>query len=517
MNLNKKKILIIGAGPAGITAGIELQKKGIKDITIIESDNQVGGISKTINYKNNYIDIGGHRFFSKSDWVMQWWTNLLPIEKNNEISNIGISYQGKYLKLNENNFRKSNSIETFLIRNRISRIFFNKKFFSYPLKINLKTIYNLGIVKTFFYGCSYLKYKITPIKPEKSLEDFLINRFGMRLYRQFFKDYTEKVWGTSCDKISASWGAQRIKSLSILKAILHYLKSFIKFPRTNNTATSLIEYFIYPKFGPGQLWKKASQVFIKNGGSIIMNSKVTGINFNNNRVESLIYEENNKKKNSLKVDYLISTMPIKDLIKSSKQFWSAEINKIAENLTYRDFITVGLLYPKTQFPQKLKDNWIYIQEPGVKVGRVQVFNNWSPYMVSDKNFIWLGLEYFCNESDNLWKMDDKKLIEFAENEIHNIGLVTKNKSSDGTVIRVPKAYPGYFGEAFKKFDTLRYELDKIENLFLIGRNGMHRYNNQDHSMLTAKEAVNQIVSNKIFKDKIWNINIDDSYHEETSK
>lgn len=508
--------IIIGAGPAGLTAALELQASGINNIVIIEADCQVGGISKTVLYKGNRIDIGGHRFFSKSDWVMNWWTNILPIQNIEKVP-LNLRYQGKVVISNKLIDTNENSDAVMLIRNRLSRIYFNREFFDYPLKLNLETIKKLGFINAFNFGISYLYSQIFPIRNEKSLEDFLTNRFGSRLYFQFFKQYTEKVWGVPCSKISAEWGAQRIKSLSIIQAVLHSLRKKLGFSVYDAKQTSLIEHFIYPKFGPGQMWDSAANKFKKNGGRLILNAKVTGIDFRNNFAVKVLYKDDKGIEHDEDCSHLISTMPIKDLIEASYDYWPKEVSEIARDLQYRDFITVGLLYKSNDFKKPLTDNWIYIQEPGVNVGRVQIFNNWSPYMVSNPNTVWLGLEFFCKETDEIWKLSDISLKKLAQEEIFKIGLVNCDSAIDSMVLRVPKAYPGYFGNAYKNFGHLRKSLDKVNNLFLIGRNGMHRYNNQDHSMLTAKEAAAQIISGKIDKNKIWNINIDDDYHESTSK
>jgi protoporphyrinogen oxidase len=507
-----KKIIIIGAGPAGLTAGYELQKKGIKDITILESESQVGGISKTINYKENRIDIGGHRFFSKSDWVMNWWEKILPIEsaKKNHV----LTYQGDKKRYKSKNLHLKNSQDdVMLIRSRLSRIYFNRRFFDYPLKLNLETLTKLGLKKSILFGLSYMYSRTNPIKPEKNFEDFLINRFGKKLYLQFFKEYTEKVWGVACSEISAEWGAQRIKSLSISKALLHAFKKLIGVLDKANQ-TSLIENFVYPKYGPGHMWEVVAKKFEKAGGKILTKSKVFQIDIKNKEVKYIHYVDSSGKNNKISCTHAISSMPIKDLINSSKTSWSKNILALAKNLQYRDFITVGLLYHDKDLPKKLHDNWIYIQEPGVNVGRVQVFNNWSPYMVNDPKTIWFGLEFFCKETDPLWKKSEKELKLLAQEEMKKLGLVNASKAIDSVVIKVPKAYPGYFGEAYQQFNLIRGCLDPIKNLFLIGRNGMHRYNNQDHSMLTAKEASRQIISGKINKALIWDINVGDDYHEE---
>jgi len=516
VNINREqKIVVIGAGPAGLTAAIELQRAGFADISVFESDSLVGGISKTVNYKGNRIDIGGHRFFSKSDWVMNWWADFLPVPLDDITKNVNLVYKGMR-RDDIPHCVVADSENVMLIRNRLSRIYFNNTFFNYPLKLNAKTLSGLGLTKTLIFGLSYVKSHLFPIKPEKSLEDFLTNRFGRKLFEQFFKEYTEKVWGVPCSEISAEWGAQRIKSLSILSAIVHAIKSSLGSKKEVAAQTSLIEHFLYPKYGPGQMWEVVAKDFVNNGGKLYLQSKVEEITISQKHATQVTVKEQDGAVLHLKCDYLLSTMPIKDLVTASASAWSKNTVNIASNLQYRDFITVGLLYQFDAMKRTLNDNWIYIQEPGVQVGRVQVFNNWSPSMVADSKYVWLGLEYFCKEGDDLWELSDTELSALAQKEMYEIGLVKESIAVDGLVLRVPKAYPGYFGDAYRQFDVIRKEIDSVENLFLIGRNGMHRYNNQDHSMLTAAEAAKQIASGSIDKSAIWNINVDDEYHEESS-
>jgi len=510
-----KHVIIIGAGPAGLTAALELvEQPGIR-VTVLESDECVGGISRTVRHNGNRIDIGGHRFFSKSDWVMQWWANLMPIAHEGHVP-LNLRYQGKSRDSLPAEAALAGADGTMMVRNRLSRIYFNRKFFDYPLKLNADSVRNLGLKKSFMFGLSYVRSRMSRIEPEVSLEDFLINRFGRRLYRQFFKEYTEKVWGVPCDQISAEWGAQRIKSLSITKALLHAARSAIGL-NSKVAQTSLIESFLYPKHGPGEMWEMAARQFVERGGSLLMNHKAVGLEIVEDNVRSVTVLPLGGEPFRVECTEVISTMPIRDLVSASRTSWSEDVVSIADQLQYRDFITVGLLYPQKDVPRALDDNWIYIQEPGVNVGRVQVFNNWSPYMVQDASMVWMGLEFFCRETDEIWKMDDSSLQALAQKEMRQIGLVSTDVALDGVVIRVPKAYPGYFGEAYARFDELRSSLDQVHNLFLVGRNGMHRYNNQDHSMLTAKEAADQIVSGELNKSRLWAINVDDEYHEEISK
>lgn len=508
-------IVIIGAGPAGLTAALELQAAGIHDITVLEADAQVGGISRTVAHHGNRIDIGGHRFFSKSDWVMDWWRHLLPVATPAD-PNLGreLRYQGANAAVPAAEARESDE-NVLLIRSRLSRIYFNKRFFDYPLKLNPDTLLKLGPWKTFTFGLSYVWARLHPRKPETSLEDFLVNRFGNRLYRQFFKEYTEKVWGVPCNEISAAWGAQRIKSLSVTKAIAHALKKLLGLG-DKAEQTSLIESFLYPKYGPGQMWETAARKFVAQGGRLLMQCRVDGLDIREDRVHGVRYRDAQGQTHALACTHVLSTMPIKELVQAAGDAFPPSARAIASQLSYRDFITVGLLYPRSALPRQLDDNWIYIQEPGVNVGRVQIFNNWSPYMVADPSTVWMGLEFFCKESDPLWQMDDDALKALAHREMVQIGLIRAEAPKDSLVLRVPKAYPGYFGEAYARFGELQATLDAIPNLFLIGRNGMHRYNNQDHSMLTARETVRQIVSGTLDKAAIWAINVDDEYHEEKS-
>jgi len=511
--MSAPSIVIVGAGPAGLTAALELQASGIKDITIIEADHQVGGISRTVEHHGNRIDIGGHRFFSKSDWVMDWWRGMLPVAAPADAYPAReLRYQGASTDAPVGTASETDEA-VMLLRSRLSRIYFNKQFFDYPLKLNPDTLLKLGPWKTFTFGLSYVWARIHPRRPEASLEDFLVNRFGRKLYGQFFKEYTEKVWGVPCNQISAAWGAQRIKSLSITKAVLHAVKQVLGMGGKAEQ-TSLIESFLYPKYGPGQMWDTAARRFVDQGGTLLMRSRVERIDIVGERVQGVAYRDATGSEHALPCTHLLSTMPIKDLVQASAAAWPDDVRAIAGALSYRDFITVGLLYPRSAIPRQLDDNWIYIQEPGVNVGRVQVFNNWSPYMVADAGTLWLGLEFFCKEGDPLWTMDDESLKALGHREMVQIGLVRADAPRDAVVLRVPKAYPGYFGEAYERFEELQSALDAIPNLFLIGRNGMHRYNNQDHSMLTAKEAARQIVSGQVDKAAIWGINVDDEYHEE---
>jgi protoporphyrinogen oxidase len=521
---SKQKIaIIIGAGPAGLTAAYELlHKTDIKPI-ILEKSEYMGGISRTINYKGNRIDIGGHRFFSKSDRVMDFWANIIPMENTGKIESL--HYQGKQTKVNATKGINAKSTDSImLVRNRKSRIYFLRKFFDYPVSLSMQTINNLGITRMIKIGFSYIKIRLFPIRNEKNLEQFFINRFGNELYLTFFKSYTEKVWGVACNMIAADWGAQRIKGLSISKAIQDVFKKMFK--RGNNddirqkdTETSLIEKFLYPKYGPGQMWEEVAKIVIEKGGEIHTHCNVVKLGVKGKNITQLIYCDDSGKQKSLVGDYFFSTMPMKELIKDLDCKVPTNVKEVSEGLIYRDFMTVGLLCndlkikDNTPEGQKLvTDNWIYIQEPDVVVGRLQIFNNWSPYLVKDQSKVWIGMEYFVNEGDEYWTKSDKDMISFGKEELDKIEIIDKNEVVDACVIRMEKTYPAYFG-TYNRFDELKNWINQFENLFLVGRNGMHRYNNQDHSMLTAMVAVENIIDGITDKSNLWEVNAEQEYHE----
>lgn len=523
--MTQKTAIIIGAGPAGLTAAYELlEKTDIKPI-IFEMTTDIGGISKTVNYKGNRIDIGGHRFFSKSDRVMKWWENIMPLQGAPSRDDLIL---GREVTLSEKSPSPDpeKSDVVMLVRNRLSRIYFLRSFFDYPISLKLSTFNNLGLIRIVKIGLSYAKARAFPIREEKSLEDFFINRFGRELYYTFFKDYTEKVWGVPCNNIKPDWGAQRIKGLSVTKTILHAIKSILNKDKTvgqKSVETSLIDMFMYPKLGPGQLWEEVARIVESKGGIINFNSELVGLSLEDNAIiQATIKNGVSGENTTLNGDYFFSSMPVKQLIKSMNLKDHKEVNEVAAGLTYRDFLTIGLLMKKLQIKNEtniksinniVPDNWIYIQEQEVKLGRLQIFNNWSPYMVKDPDTVWIGLEYFCNEGDEIWSMPDERLIEFGISELSGIDIISKNDVLDSTVIRMPKAYPAYFG-TYDNFDKIKEFVDKIQNLFLIGRNGMHRYNNSDHSMLTAMVAVENIINGTNNKDNIWNVNAEEDYHEE---
>ncbi|MGP8190331.1 MAG: NAD(P)/FAD-dependent oxidoreductase [Methanobacterium sp.] len=521
--MTQKQAILIGAGPAGLTAAYELlYKTDIKPI-IFEATKDIGGISKTVNYKGNRIDIGGHRFFSKSEKIMQWWLNILPLQEITVIDEYKLKNETRLQNITLN---PEETDKMMLKRKRISRIFYLRKFFDYPLTLNINLFSNLGAKRTIKIGLSYLKTTIKPIKDEKTLEDFFINRFGEELYQTFFKDYTEKVWGVPCQQIKSDWGSQRIKGLSITQAVKHGLKNvIIRNSNINqkNVETSLIGQFMYPKYGPGQMWEEVARLIEENNGEIHRENRVIELLSKDNEIIGV--KVRNEKTGELKTynaDYFISTMPVKDLIESFKDDISPKVREVAEGLVYRDFMTVGLLLKKLKIKNESKiktfndlipDNWIYVQERDVKLGRIQIFNNWSPYLVENDENILLGLEYFVNEGDEYWTMNDDDFINYAIQELSRMDMIDENDVLDGFMVRMPKTYPAYFG-TYDRFDIIRNFVDKFENLFLIGRNGMHRYNNMDHSMLSAMEAVENIINNVTVKDNIWLVNAEEDYHED---
>jgi len=563
-----RRAIIIGAGPAGLTAALEFLRKTDVTPVVLEASGEIGGISRTIRYKGNRMDIGGHRFFSKSDRVMQWWMELMPpsIGEDGAPTGVEISYQGKQRSVvvpahleEEPPLRGLGPLQheteteaeaeevkvadedvaavvvasepesddlVMLVRPRKSRIYYLRKFFDYPIKLTGNTVTNLGPVRMVKIGYSYVMSRVSPIKEEKSLEDFLINRFGRELYLTFFKSYTEKVWGTPCDQISAEWGAQRIKGLSLTTALKHFVKkAFAGKPKgaasgdvaQKGTDTSLIERFLYPKFGPGQLWEHVAEKVVAMGGEIQMGWKVDGIEVEGKKVVAVSAVNDAGERQRIEGDYFLSTMPMRELVQALKVDVPANVREVSEGLQYRDFITVGVLANKLDVVEPdgglIKDTWIYIQEPDVLLGRLQIFNNWSPYMVSDPTKVWIGLEYFCYETDPLWSMPDEELKKFAAKELEKIGILKTAEVLDAHVVRVPKTYPAYFG-TYNRFSELREFTDSFENLFLVGRNGMHKYNNQDHSMLTAMAVVDGIAAGGVDKGSLWEINTEQEYHEE---
>lgn len=519
-----RKIIIIGAGPAGLTAALELQKAEEQfEIIILEETEQIGGISQTVSYHGNRMDIGGHRFFSKDSRVMDCWFDLMPLQGENSIDD---AILGRKKTLSPSGPNPEQEDQVMLLRHRVSRIFYRKKFFDYPISMKWQTIRNMGFFTTMKAGFSYLKTIFVKLK-ETSLENFYINRFGKVLYSMFFEGYTEKLWGRHPSEISADWGAQRVKGLSILAVLKDMFSRLLPSRKNRKVETSLIEEFYYPKLGPGQLWETAADRAVKQGASLLKNAKVVKIlSDENHKITSVVYEDTNGGQKTLEGDIFLSSMPVKDLVAGMNQVPS-DMAAIAAGLPYRDFVTVGLLIDhldlinETEIPTLgniVPDCWIYVQDTGVKLGRIQIFNNWSPYMVQNpEHSIWIGLEYFCNEGDAFWNMSDDECIEMAKEELITMGVISdKSVCKDAHRVKIKKAYPAYF-DTYDQIDKLTAWLDTHENLYCIGRNGQHRYNNMDHSMVTAMEAAQNIIHNVTDKSNIWSVNTDQEYHEEKSE
>lgn len=519
--MNKKRTIIIGAGPAGLTAAYELSRQPDQNVLLLEESNEIGGIARTIQHKGNRMDIGGHRFFSKSDTVMNWWDRIMPLQGKPSADDLLLN---RHNDLPTGGPDPEKQDRVMLVRRRVSRIYYLRKFFDYPISLRLETFVNMGAAKTIRAGLGYLRSTLRKRK-EYSLEDFYINRFGKPLYNMFFEHYTEKVWGIHPSRLEADWGAQRVKGLSLMGLVWNVIsKPFVKdrSVKQKGTETSLIEQFIYPKYGPGQLWETVAADAEKQGVVLKKEHTVVGIRIENKRVVSVVTENRGTRK-EIPCDLLVSSMPLKDLVAAiNNEEPEAEIKQIASELPYRDFITVGLLVDKLAIRNRTKiktwnnlvpDTWIYIQEPDVKIGRLQIFNNWSPYMVADfKNKVWLGLEYFCNEGDDLWEMTDDEFVRLAIQELASIGIIHEEDVADSVRVKVKKAYPAYHG-SYNRLDKVTDYLNGIDNLYCIGRNGQHRYNNMDHSMLTAMMTCKHIAGEITDKKSIWNVNTEQDYHE----
>jgi protoporphyrinogen oxidase len=469
--------VIAGAGPAGLTAAYELTRHGHPCVVLEADSTMVGGISRTDQYKGYRFDIGGHRFFSKSDEVNRFWREILGDE--------------------------------LITRSRMSRIYYDRKFFHYPLK-PANALLNLGLWRSTLCVASYLKARLRPIRPERSFEDWVVNRFGRMLFDIFFKTYTEKVWGIPTSAISADWAAQRIRGLSLIGAVWSALFGK-KTTSKGEVIKTLIDSFEYPRLGPGQMWEAARDKVRQGGGAIHHDRRVVRVEHDGSAVTALVARDSQGRLTRYHGRHFLSTLPIRELIRAMSPAAPAEVQKAAESLGYRDFLSVVLIVDQ---PETFPDTWIYVHEPGVRVGRVQNFKNWSPDLVPDQSKSSLGLEYFCFEGDDLWTMSDADLVELGRREIDAIGLVAGDKVVDGCVVRMPKAYPVYDNTYQQHLAVIRDWLRRLPNLELAGRNGMHKYNNQDHSMMTALLAARNILGLGTFDT--WKVNTDAEYHEEDS-
>lgn len=505
------RAIIIGAGPAGLTAAYELLKRSDIKPIIIEQNDFVGGISTSRKYKGNIADFGGHRFFTKQKRVFDLWEEILPIQTEPSLDDILLNRKTSYSK-NKKTIDPQKQNACFLYRKRLSRIYYNKQFFDYPISLSLNTILGLGVFRMGKIFLSYLKACVFK-KPETNLENFFINRFGTELYQTFFKEYTEKLWGVPCSQISSEWGSQRVKGVSILKIIKELFHH-------DKKETSLIDSFYYPKLGCGQMYDEMAKRILKMGGEIWLNTTVEKIDLKQNKIKSISVKKADGSLHNLTGEYVFSSCPIRTLIRLMDDKTPISVKEIAKNLVYRDFKTVLVLAKQLKIKNKTKiatlnnlipDCWIYIQEKNVHMGRVQIFNNWSPYLVKDfENSVWVGLEYFYQKGDKLDQIEDKDFIKMATDEAEKIGLISKSDILETAIYNVPKAYPAYFG-SYDKFEEVKTFLKTIKNLYPIGRNGMHHYNNMDHSILTAMVSVDNILGNS--NQDVWQINTEKEYNE----
>ena len=461
------EVLIIGAGPAGLTAAYELAKAGVRS-TVFEKDGVVGGLARTVTYKDCLFDIGGHRFFTKVELIERLWHEVLG--------------------------------EDLLLRPRLSRIYFDSKFYKYPLE-PLDVMAQLGVWELVRCSVSYLKAQMFRIRPEEDMASWIKNRFGDRLYGRFFKTYTEKVWGMPCEQIKADWAAQRIRGLTLGSAIRDAFRA--QRPRVKSRHRTLTRQFHYPRRGPGMMWSRVSEMVESKGGEVHLNAPVERVFWEPGGVRAL--EVGGRERHG---SHFISTLPIRTLIRSLDPAPPAKVQRCADDFSYRDFVIVALILRGSDlFP----DNWVYIHDPQVRVGRIQNYSNWSPEMTPDPSISSLGMEYFCAEGDALWNMTDEELIAFAGAELEQIGLVGKPEILDATVIRVPKAYPVYNGTYRRGLAVVQEFLDMVPNLQLVGRNGQHRYNNQDHSMLAGLLAARNVLGANF---NLWDLNTDQDFQEE---
>lgn len=513
-NKRKEIAVIIGGGPAGLSAAYELLKQSdnIKPI-ILEKLDKVGGIARTEFHEGNGIDLGGHRLFTKNRQILDLWEHFLPIQ-----GEAAIDYKllKRKISTKAGGPDPDKTDKVMLVRNRISRIYYLRKFFDYPISMKPATFLNMGLKRTFIAGMSYLKSMVIK-RPEVTLEDFMINRFGKVLYQMFFENYTYKVWGKHPSEISKEWGEQRIKGLSLAKALINAILSPLKLISGKNKETSLIEEYYYPKYGCGYLWQEIANEIRELGGEIRLNSNVVDFEYTDGKITGVKLQSGE----NISCDYVISSMPVRELVQCMKNV-PEEIKYITDRLEYRDYILVNLCCSKVNLPNNTKiktfnnlapDSWIYLQENDITAGRLQIMNNWSPYVVEDfKNTVVLDLEYFCNEGDDMWNKPEEEMIEFGIKELEKLNMITDRRDILARKsIKVEKAYPAYWG-TYEQFDRVITYLNTIENLFCIGRNGQHKYNNMDHSMLSGVEAVDTLI-NKKDKSALWEINTEKEYHE----
>ncbi|MBN2407688.1 MAG: NAD(P)/FAD-dependent oxidoreductase [Elusimicrobia bacterium] len=517
--MNGEKAIIAGAGPAGLSFAYELLRKtGVMPI-IYEKENMVGGLSRTFAFKGNMLDIGPHRFFSKYDKITQWWLDIMPIERN---SSPGGSFPARNRPA-AGAFPESGRKSAMMMLDRSSSIYFLGKFIDYPISVSRKTVRALGVSRSLDIICSYILARILPPKKDGTLESFFINRFGKKLYLMFFKDYTSKIWGVPCGEIDSQWGFQRVRGLSLARSVIDAMKNRLfrgGERHSGKTETSLIRRFMYPGLGSGSFWEETARMVTEKGGRIHLNHAVTGLKEKNGRItQAEVKDLSTGETFTVNGDYFVSSMPVAELL-AGFDGPPPEVEGVAKGLRYRSMVLAGVLIDRKSIGSAargkngrlVRDSWIYIQDSSLKLCRIQVYNNWSPHMLKNSEDVWLGLEYLCDEGDSLWKTDDRDMLELASDELKKVGFIKKDGVVEGKVFRIKKAYPCYFG-SYSQFYKIRGFTDSFENLFLIGRNGMHRYNNQDHAVMTAIAAAENIAGGIKDKKNIWSVNAEQEYHE----
>ena len=514
------KNVIIGAGPAGVTAAYQLSKQPEMEVELVEKSNFIGGISATLDIDGNKLDLGPHRFYTKSDRVQEFWESILPLQGKPTIDDIELEHNLPFSE-KPNAPDPQETDDVLLKRPRLTRIYHRRKFFDYPVKLSWNTIKGLGFINMMKIGFTYF-WALMFKKEEVNLENFFINRFGSHLYKTFFKDYTEKLWGVKCSEISAEWGAQRVKGISITKILKEIFGKVFLRKKFQTKETSLIESFYYPKFGAGQMYNKIADIASKNGAKISCSSNVEKINMKEGKISSILVSTCGILR-EITGDNFISSMPIAELISKMDGSVPEEVKQVASGLMYRNVRLAAFLFKKLKiknttniktYNDLVPDVWIYIQEKNVRAGRLEIMNNFSPYLVKDnKNQVCLTVEYFCSDTDDLWTMSDESFCYLALSELIQMGFVDEKDFISQKSFKVEKGYPVYFG-AYKDFDLVKDFINSIPNLYPIGRNGMHKYNNMDHSILAALETVDCIISGTSSKESIWEVNTEQEYHEE---
>lgn len=511
--MSKKRIVIIGAGPAGLTAAYELLRRAgdFFEVIVLESETAVGGLAKAIVYNGKILDVGGHRFFSRDEVIPGWWRNIMPLQGKPSPDDV---LPGRNKVFDKNGPDPQTSDDVMLVRDRYSSIIYEGKMFDYPVNLSFETLKKFGLTTAFAVSRSYIKESISQKKRIRTLEDYYRSHFGEKLYSMFFEGYTEKVWGKHPAEISPDWGVQRIKGLTGVSVVIDGIKNMLGKRDENTRQDSLIKSFMYPKYGPGQFWEKVAQEVTRLGGYIITDCRVTGLLCKGRQAKTAQCLVKGQQMN-LSGDVFMSSMPISELINSMTGVTiSQNTLSIANGLPYRSLISVGIEAKRINLPENEKvktlngispDCWLYVQDRSVKIGRIQIYNNWSPYLSpNSKERIWLAAEIFCNENDMFWNMNENQITEMAIRDLEKLGLLNRSDVTDRCAYRIAKAYPAYFG-TYEEFGTIRRYLDEFSNLYCIGRNGQHKYYNMDQAMMTAIEAVSNILVGSGDKSNVWDI------------